>query len=384
MNYQTKQKLDNGHNDGIWSFAWSQGNIVSGSIDGIVKHWNLSDGKPSFVSKKHKVGVTSLVALQDGSMAIACYQDSVIRFFDLITKSEKFTLNQSSSTDKNKHNSQESSSASSSTTTEGGLFDAFSLALSPGEDILVSGTTLGMINIWSMQSDEHEKIASIPSGNNGKFILNTCFSVDGKLSISSVDGSITIFDMNTQKLLHRLDTLHVLPVRTCAFSPNGDLLYTGKTIFRSFFLLLSFLFFFFLSAPTRFVGSDDRQIHILDLKSGKIVSSFSNDSMILSLDTSQDNRHFIAGNHNSKVMLFDLGMRKKVQTFTSHNDAVWCVKYDNSSQSHHSSSSSNGAMMLDEGSSGVDSGNGGRKNLSFGERFASSSDDSTIQLYEFA
>jgi WD40 repeat protein len=298
MNYQVKQKLDNGHNDGVWSFAWAQNNIVSGSIDGYVKYWNLADGKTPFVSKKHKVGVTSIVALQDGSLAVACYQDSVIRFFDLINRTEKFTLNP-------------------------GLFEAYSLSLSPGEDILVSGTSHGNINVWSMQ-EGYEKITSIPTQN--KFILHTCFSLDNKLSMSTIEGTVNVFDMSTQQSLYKFDTLHTLPVRSTCFSPNGDLLFTS---------------------------SDDRQIHILDLKTGKTINSFANDAMILNIDISPDNRHLVAGTGNNKVLLFDLGMRKRIQKYSHHNDMVWCVKYNHHSNSH------------------------------FGEVFASSSDDSTVQVLEF-
>jgi gliding motility-associated-like protein len=134
-----------------------------------------------------------VVALQGGTMAIACYQDAMIRFFDLVNKTEKATITS-------------------------GLFDAYSLALSPGEDVLVSGNSHGEINIWSMQ-EGYEKIGSLPT--QSRFILNTTFSIDGKLSTSSIDGAIHLFDMNTQQLIYKHD-YHSLPVRSTAFSPNGD------------------------------------------------------------------------------------------------------------------------------------------------------------------
>eukprot|EP01040_Poterioochromonas_malhamensis_P001761 gene1761-1875_t len=300
LNYAAKKKLENGHNDGVWSFAWTQGSIVSGSIDGFVKHWNIHDGKTSFVSKKHKVGVTSIVALQDGSMAIACYQDSVIRFFDLINKTEKTSLNP-------------------------GLFEAFALSLSPGEDILASGSNRGNINIWSMQ-EGNEKIATIPTQNDN-FILSTSFSVDGKLAFSGMDGSIKILDLNNKngENLVKLESQHSLPVRSVVFSPTGNLLYTA---------------------------SDDRQISIYDMNTGKCIHSFSNEGMMLSVDASPDQRYLIGGSSQGKVLLYDIGMRRRVQKYDAHSDSTWCVKYN-----HY--------------------------NSQFGEVFASSSDDSNIQIFEF-
>lgn len=335
IQFHSQHKIENGHGDGVWSIAWSEGNIVSGSTEGILKLWSLKDNKPTavFTSKKQKVGITSVVALQGGTMAIACYQDAMIRFFDLVNKTEKATITS-------------------------GLFDAYSLALSPGEDVLVSGNSHGEINIWSMQ-EGYEKIGSLPT--QSRFILNTTFSIDGKLSTSSIDGAIHLFDMNTQQLIYKHD-YHSLPVRSTAFSPNGDLLYSV---------------------------SDDRQMMVFDLKSGSVIQRYSNDTMLYSIDTAADHRHSVMGTANGKVLLYDLGMQKRIAKYDQiHSEAVWSVKFtnqglgDNIVGGGELGSDTAGATQDSMFSSESGSQSGHIYSYLDGMKFATASDDSTIHVFK--
>lgn len=299
--YNFTKKIENSHGDSVWSLAWCQDHLVTGSLDGSIKLWNLADTQhPLFTSKKTKIGVTSIVALQDGSMAIACYQDSTIRFFDLTSKQETAVI-------------------------EPGLLEAYSLSLAPGEDVLASGNSKGGINIWSMH-DQHEKVATIPTDGT-KFVVNTAFSIDGKLASSSLDGLVQVIDMNTQQRVHKF-TLHSMPTRQITFSPeDGDLLYSA---------------------------SDDRMVHLYDLRTGECIQTFGHESMVYCLDTASDGRHFLSGSSDGKVSLWDIGMQKRIQRYDSsaHHDVVWDVGFQKVSNSFSC------------------------------PQFASVSDDATIHLYE--
>jgi len=57
--------------------------ILTGSLDGHIRLWDGSLS-PIGVSPKQLTGVTSVVPTSDGTMAIACFQDSVIRLVLLI------------------------------------------------------------------------------------------------------------------------------------------------------------------------------------------------------------------------------------------------------------------------------------------------------------
>ncbi|RYG62176.1 hypothetical protein EON64_18115, partial [archaeon] len=171
MSFQQKQKISGVHDFDIWGLSWCQGNICTGSLDATVAYYDINAGKSLFRSSAEIVGVTSVVTLQDGSTAVACYQDSRIRFFDLFNQKETHCI-------------------------DPGIMEAYGLSLSPGEDVLVSGNAKGNVTVWSMQPG-HEKVASLHT--ESKQILTTAFSVDGKLATGGMDGTVNIIDVNTQQ-----------------------------------------------------------------------------------------------------------------------------------------------------------------------------------------
>ena len=290
------EKVEGAHADNIWAVTWSQGNIVTGSLDGTIKLWSNASNEGlalKFVSPVQKTGCASVAAVKDGSLAIACYQDSIIRFYDLHNQSHVATI-------------------------DAGLFEAYSISLSPADDVLVGGTSSGSINLWSMQ-EGHELVSTLKAGS--KQILSTAFSIEGKLASSGIDGYVSIYDMSTQSAVHKLDA-HAMPVRSVAFSPEGDLLYTA---------------------------SDDRHVSVYDMKAGSLINSFSHSGMALSVDASPDHRHFCVGCGDHSVAVWDLGMQRRVDTKRAHTDQVWGVRYDGSDAS--------------------------------GRRFVSVSDDGAIQVY---
>lgn len=278
---QIAKKCDGAHSDGVWSLAWIQGDLITGSLDGSIKLWDVQS-KDNFIckysSQKRKTGIVSLTAVQDGSVAIACFQNSTICFYDIINKRETEHI-------------------------EPGISEAWSLCLSPGDDVLASGNSRGVVNIWSMQ-EGHEKVASLATHN--KFVTSTAFSIDGKLAAGSVDGVANIFDINTQSITQKIEA-HGLPIRSIAFSPDGDLLYTV---------------------------SEDRHANVYDARSGSLVDSFSHASMVLNVTASSDQRHFVTGCGDGQVYYWDLGMKKCEQRFQAHRDIVWGVLFDPSDPLH--------------------------------------------------
>lgn len=293
----------------IWACDWSQESVIlTGSLDGTVSSW-----EPGKVLKKHQssspqlVGVTSVIATKDRRRAIASYQDGTIRFFDL--------------NEEEKDLSEENSSLTEAFCIDPGLMEAWTISLSPDEDVLVSGTHRGSINIWSMGDNFGEKVASLDTHN--KFILSTAFSCDKKLATTGIDGWLNVFDMTTAQNIQKVEA-HALPTRSISFSPDGNLIYTA---------------------------SDDRHVSVYDSVSGTFVSSFSHTGMAYCVDASPDHRHFAVACANHSVVLWDLGMQRQVNTFSDqHSDQVWGVAFD--------------------------------KADSTGKRFASVGDDALIQLYE--
>jgi WD repeat-containing protein 61 len=273
---KTGHKLEGAHADNVWSLYFGGGHLLSGSLDGTVKLWTPSDDgsglKCTAQSSKQKVGVTSIVALQDFSTAVVSYQDAKIRFFSIPSLVETETL-------------------------DPGLLEAWTVCVSPDDGVLVSGTHKGSVNIWSMQPG-HEKIATLETHN--KFILSAAFNADGKLATAGIDGFVNVFDMSTQQVVHKVEP-HALAARSIVFSPDGHLIYTA---------------------------SDDRHVSIYDTLSGTIINSFSQSGMAYSVDASQDYRHFVVGCADSTVAYWDLGMQRCLHRFDSHSDQVWGVQFD--------------------------------------------------------
>jgi WD repeat-containing protein 61 len=285
---QPDAKMENAHkqestsgnptSQGIWAVSWAQENIVTGAVNGSLKVWGVNNDKIEqkleITNSEQSGGIVSIATTQDGTKAIACHQNSTIRFFDIANeKKEIFSL-------------------------KPGLLEAWSICLSPGDDVLASGNTHGAVNLWSMQ-DDHEIVAKLETQN--KHILSTCFSADNKLASASIDGVVNLFDLVALDVAHKLKA-HALPIRSIMFSPNGDLIYTA---------------------------SDDRHVCLYDLRSGKLVNSFSHAGMALVVDASPDSRHFAVGSADCSVSLWDLGMQKRVAHYnTEHKDQVWGLKFD--------------------------------------------------------
>ena len=86
MAYALRASLQNAHEAGIWSVAWSSsGQLVTGSCDEHVHTYTLRNAT---VERKHdfpvhELGVTSVAVSADGALAASSSLDSHIRLMDL-------------------------------------------------------------------------------------------------------------------------------------------------------------------------------------------------------------------------------------------------------------------------------------------------------------
>jgi|EP01033_Poteriospumella_lacustris_P005273 WD repeat-containing protein 61 len=276
--FQQKIKVDTA-SDCIWSTTWCQGQLLSGSVDGCVRYWDFSKkdaNEPVFTTAKRKIGITSIVALSDGSMAIACFQDGTIRFYDLFAQEER-----------------------EQSRIHAGLLEAYSLSLSPQEDLLVSGNARGGIHFWSMESDAHERVGTLET--DAKQIISTDINFDAKLVSSSMDGIVHVHDLKTQQLAYRLQD-HFMPVRSVTFSEDGNLFFSA---------------------------SDDRSLRAYDMRTGRHIMEFNHESRAMSCAASPDGRTVVTGSSDGSVCVWDLGLRRRVDRFEAHHDAVWSVSFNN-------------------------------------------------------
>ncbi|XP_012590375.1 PREDICTED: WD repeat-containing protein VIP3-like [Condylura cristata] len=144
------------------------------------------------------------------------------------------------------------------------VVDAWTLAFSPDSQYLATGTHVGKVNIFGVESGKKEYSLD----TRGKFILSIAYSPDGKyLASGAIDGIINIFDIATGKLLHTLEG-HAMPIRSLTFSPDSQLLVTA---------------------------SDDGYIKIYDVQHASLAGTLSGHaSWVLGVAFCPDDTHFVS------------------------------------------------------------------------------------------
>ena len=208
-----------------------------------------------------------------------------------------------------------------------------------GSILAVAGGSSASIKLWDTATWKLIDTLTIPRpesskptdrAGNKKFVLSVAWSLDGRrLACGSIDGTISIFDVNRAKFLHHLEG-HYMPVRSLVYSP--------------------------VDPRVLFSASDDSHVHIYDAEGKGLIGAMSGHaSWVLSVDVSPDGAAIATGSSDKTVRLWDLNMRAAVQTMTNHTDQVW------------------GVAFRPPGGAGVRAG-----------RLASVSDDKSISLYDYS
>ncbi|ROL52810.1 WD repeat-containing protein 61, partial [Anabarilius grahami] len=338
--------------------------IVTGSLDDLVKVWKWSDEKLElqWTLEGHQLGVVSVDISQNGAIAASSSLDAHIRLWDLETGKQiksmdagpenapdarevsalaqlevlKQTRRMSGALQQapllieiildkmseiiacSCHVNRRSASTvcsgpetrehradhirQSAQTTK---VDAWAVAFSPDSKYIATGSHLGKVNIFGVESGKKEHSLD----TRGKFILSIAYSPDGKhLATGAIDGIINIFDIATGKLLHTLEG-HAMPIRSLTFSPDSQLLVTA---------------------------SDDGYIKIYDVQHANLAGTLSgHGSWVLNVAFSPDDTHFVSrqelmhfNSSDKSVKVWDTASRSCVNTFFDHQDQVWSVKYN--------------------------------------------------------
>lgn len=226
-------------------------------------------------------------------------------------------------------------------TLEGNSEQVLSIAISPGDRTLVSGSynTHQSINVWNLStgirrnlkgdSQQVWSVAVSPDGQSlassnrngsievwslleGKLRyrllghLDTIWSVaispnNQMLASASSDKTINLWDLRTRELLHTF-TGHSSRVRTVAFSPNGQILASG---------------------------SWDKSIKIWNVKSKTLLRSLSGHSgYVNSVAISPSGQILASGSDDGTIKLWNLPTGKLLHTLKQHSDNVNSVSFN--------------------------------------------------------
>lgn len=314
--FRTSNSKTSAHSKDIWCVSWWNNSVVTGGLDGCVNVWVEDDNNGlkslsrKYSTAEQKVGITSACLTSDESQLITCSQESIIRFYDM-NSTDKFAADEYDQI-------------------APGFMEAWSIATSADDSLIVAGTSTGKINIWDLASKQHKSNIDLQA----KFILQSKFSQDGKTIASvGVDGSLHLVDVQSEQPVHSISASG-LPVRAVSFSNDP----TGKLVFSA---------------------SDDRHVSVYDSVSGRVINSFSHTGLALTVDgCSPDRRQFVVGTSDHKVYVWDMGCQQCLQVIeNAHKDPVWGVSYRH----------------------GVDSSFGYEKT-----RFVSVGEDCSIQFHDFS
>ena len=192
--FSTLAKNENAHEQGIWSLKWHQQHLITGGADGVVKVWD-SQLKELNCFKHHSLSILNVDAYNN--KAISHSFDGTFCCFDLETGNVQKTL-------------------------EFAPVDCFHTQIS--KDLIARTAHDGSITIMDFNGVTKYKL----QGKKDVFVFSCCFSNDGKkLAAGYKDGTVAIFDVETQKLLHSI-SVHENTVRQVVVSPNQEYLITAS------------------------------------------------------------------------------------------------------------------------------------------------------------
>uniref|UniRef100_A0A8C0DCQ5 Superkiller complex protein 8 n=1 Tax=Balaenoptera musculus TaxID=9771 RepID=A0A8C0DCQ5_BALMU len=142
------------HDDAIWSVAWgtnkkeSSETVVTGSLDDLVKVWKWRDEKLDlqWSLEGHQLGVVSVDISHTLPIAASSSLDAHIRLWDLENGKQIKSI-------------------------DAGPVDAWTLAFSPDSQYLATGTHVGKVNIFGVESGKKEYSLD----TRGKFILSIAY-----------------------------------------------------------------------------------------------------------------------------------------------------------------------------------------------------------------
>lgn len=214
-----------------------------------------------------------------------------------------------------------------------------SIAFSPDGTILVSGSSDKTIKVWDVATGQ---LLQTLVGHIGP-VWTVAISPDGKtLATGSYDGAIKLWDMATGQLLHTLPE-HYDSVWSVTFTPDNKMLVSGaydgtiKTWDMATGRLLRTL-----SGHTDAVrsvavspdgktivsGSWDKTIKVWDLESGELLKTLSGHvDRVLSVALSPDGKTIASGSLDKTIKVWDLASGQSLQTLAGHTDWVIGVAF---------------------------------------------------------
>ncbi|KAJ2453486.1 Ski complex subunit Rec14 [Coemansia sp. RSA 2336] len=286
--YTSSATIDNAHEDDIWHTHWVPGKhqLASAGSDETVKLWNAQSCECETTLRASDYAITSLDVDASGSQLLTSSMDHKIRVWQLEANGKP----------------------SPSLTIDAGAINAWKSRFVPqsssddSKPLIASSTDRGTVKLWSAKSG---RAVSELNTSRPKFLYALAASPDGtKIACAGVGSQVYLFDIEAGSLSCTFSG-HSDNVRSVSFSADSSLLITA---------------------------SDDKQVQLHDARFGSPAATFMGHyGWVLSAEMHPNGTYIASGSVDTKVKIWDVAQRTCVETHSQHEQAVWNVSWQKSS-----------------------------------------------------
>jgi WD repeat-containing protein 61 len=277
--HAVRKKVENAHEDGVWSVDWRKDRIATGSMAGRARVKTFRAGTldaEHTLDGGHALGVVSVsLSPRTPTTVASASLDGLLRVWDVSGSAPAVVRD---------------------IECEPGA--AWGARFSPDGTLLAVTGQGGAVSLFSAETGERAKTLQATA----KFASCVAWSADGRLvACGGTDGSASVFEVQSGKRVHGI-AAHAMPVRSVAFF--GTALLTA---------------------------SDDRHVNAHDVERAALVSSYSGHaSWVLAVAgmPGAGSRVFATGSADKSVKLWDTATKSHVHTFAEHSDLVWSVAWN--------------------------------------------------------
>jgi len=218
----------------------------------------------------------------------------------------------------------------------------YSLAVSPNGKYIISGGVFGHLNIWDVSTGE--KYKTVKSIWRNELISTIAFSNNGEKFITgSEDGKIQIWDFSHRSIAKGHEK-HSSRVNSIAIDPNDQFILSGSSDgslilwdeysdkIRILQEGISEIRTVSISSDGKFAlsGDSDFGLKLWTIPTGNEIRNFKGQyGKVNSVSFSPDNRYFASGHANSVVIIWDILTGEPVKSFSVESAAVNSVQYSN-------------------------------------------------------
>lgn len=318
------QKLgthSNAHKGGVWAIDTITsgdrskiGEFVTGGADGLLKIWRkrteedkLKDEKvekEDDVEPKQDTPLIQVKELKGHVLPVVSVTVS--------KKSDEPMIASTSLDGTIKLWSTSSKNNGSKTVQQVALGETWGIDISDDGKVVVTGGANGVVKVIdgsmgmvdeTFYIEQHQADAKGRSQRESPMVMCVALSDDkNRLAAGSNDGSVTILDVETGKILGGSKTKHGGPVRSISYLPNDP--------------------------SSLITTSDDCLINIYDAEAGNVTSTFKGHSgFVFSAKVSEDGKHILSGSADQTVKVWDRVMTEAIYTYKGHSGNVWGVRF---------------------------------------------------------